>query len=136
LLSLLSLCGTKLTLLPLMLNQHNHVRQLPITHQSGWPHRLPLSSAFVFLVFSSFTFQHRSHYRMQSHFTCAHPDLHICPIQSCQWYTSTNDPDEVKLIVRTHLVQIHDETSHSMNAISDDTFASYDLHPCRTCNSP
>jgi predicted small metal-binding protein len=71
---------------------------------------------------------------MQSQFTCAYPDLHICPIQSCQWYTSTNDPDEVKVIVRMHLVQIH-ETSHSMNAISDDTFALYDLHPCQTCNT-
>jgi len=71
----------------------------------------------------------------RSHFTSAHPDLHVCPIQTCDWYTSTADPDEIKDVVRTHLVQIH-ENLQCMNAISDDTFAMYDLHPCRTCNSP
>ena len=71
----------------------------------------------------------------RSHFTSAHPDLHVCPIQTCDWYTSTADPDEIKDVVRTHLVQIH-ENLQCMNAISDDTFAMYDLHPCQTCNSP
>jgi hypothetical protein len=96
-------------------------------------HPCPLPSCSWYSPPSPSSIDHTTATR--SHFTSAHPDLHVCPIQSCQWYTSTNNPDEVKDIVHTYLVQIH-ETSHSMNAISDDNFASYDLHPCRTCNSP
>jgi hypothetical protein len=72
-----------------------------------------------------------------SHFTSMHTSLHTCPISSCSWYTSSQDPDEVKdiALVSTHLVEIH-ESSHNMNTISDATFTSYDLHPYQVCNSP
>jgi hypothetical protein len=46
---------------------------------------------------------------IQSHIISTHTSLHTCPISSCNWYTTSQDPDEVKDIVHTQcpLVEIH-----------------------------